>query len=101
MDTDPRQASPTQSMGRLIALYRLRKSLVGVSHQTRPWKIARPQLTDFESCRRDKFVDLAIQVAAAPNPLPDRRKSVLPDDDARVRSTAMLDKEQTAIWFEN
>ena len=49
----------------------------------------------------DEIVALAIEVTAAPNSLPDRRKSVLPRDDARVGSTAMLDKEQTAIWFEN
>src|SRR6266404_8525963 len=99
MDTDPRQDGHAERGS--SPLHRLSKPLVGVSHRTRPRKIARSQLTDLESRRRDQFVDLPIKVAAAPNWLPDRRKSVLPRDDAGVGSTAMLNKKQTAIWFEN
>src|SRR5207245_10415441 len=48
-----------------------------------------------------EIADLAMRGTAGPDSLPDRRKWVRPGDDARVGSTAMLDKEQTAIWFEN
>src|SRR6266478_10067707 len=92
MDTDPRQDGHAERGS--SPLHRLSKPLVGVSHRTRPRKIARSQLTDLESRRRDQFVDLPIKVAAAPNWLPDRRKSVLPRDDAGVGSTAMLNKSR-------
>src|SRR5438128_12627925 len=77
----------------------LRQALICVRHWARSRKIERFQLGDLKSCCFDEFVNLAIEMAAASDSLPDWGNSILPDDDSGVGGAAVLDENQTATGF--
>jgi hypothetical protein len=79
----------------------LRKPLVGIRHWTWPGKVTRFQFADLKSRRHNKFINLAIEVAATSYSPPHRREPALPGDHAGIRSTPVLDKEETTSCFEN
>ena len=96
----PRQKSQTRgSPGAKGTLYCLSESLVRVRHGTRTRQITGFELGDLESRFGDERIDLAIEVTTAREALPKRCKAILPDDYARIRSEAMLYKDEPAGGF--
>ena len=52
---------------------------------------------DLKTSRLNDVIDLAIQVAAASDPLPDGSQPILPSDDRSVWSAAMLKEDELGI----
>jgi len=77
----------------------LRQALIRVGHWARSGKIESFQLEDVKSACSDEFVNLAIEMAAASDSLPDRRYPILPGNYSGIGSTAVLDKYQAAARF--
>src|SRR6202011_724335 len=89
---DPRSEAG-QGTGTL--LHEPRQPLVCVGHRARPSEIACLELDDLKSRVRNELVNLAIEVAAASNTLPDWREPVLPNDYSRIGGSTMFDKNQS------
>src|SRR2546430_7903042 len=67
----------------------LRDALVGVGHRTRSRLVKSFQLNDVKFRLRNEFVNLTVQMAAAPDPLPYWRHPVLPGRSTAIRRAAM------------
>src|SRR5205823_2040227 len=75
----------------------LRPSLIRVGHGAGSGKIGSLQLADPKPGISDECVDLAIQVATAPDLFPDWCEPVLPEGHAGIGSMTMFDKDKPAI----
>jgi hypothetical protein len=59
------------------------------------------QLNELTSRRRNEFVNLTVQLAAAPDPLPYWRHPVLPGRSTAIRRAAMFDEHMATALSEN
>jgi hypothetical protein len=82
-------------------LTRSRETLVRVAHWARPRKIKRFQINNLKTHARNELVNLAIQVTAASETLPERCHPILPDGNARIGGAAMLQKYEAAAPFQD
>src|ERR1700680_804135 len=70
-------------------------------HGSRSLQIPSFESIDAKAGRSDQIVRLAIEMAAARYPLPQRREPVLPAGDAGFGGTAVLGEEKLATGFED
>src|SRR5437879_1937255 len=86
---------------RLRWLYNLREALIRERHRSRAAKIGGCQVSNLKACRRDDLVNFSVEVAAASDTLPCRCEPVLPDDNARIGSTPVLDEDEAPARPQN
>src|SRR5258708_37987174 len=80
---------------------RLCHSLVRVGHRTWSREVAGLQLSYPKPCGRDEIVNLTIEVATAPDTLPEWRGRDLPDRYARIGSAARHKKKEASLRSSN
>src|SRR5437016_13274640 len=78
-----------------------RKSLIHKGHRTRPRKIRGLDFINREAGTGDQVIDLAIEMAAARESLPNGRQVILPGRYSRVRRASVLKKNKGAVWLQN
>jgi hypothetical protein len=85
----------------VVGLGGLRDALVGVGHRTRSRLVKGLQLKDLKSRHRNEFVNLTVQMAAAPDPLPYWCHPVLPGRSTAIRRAALFDEHAATALSEN
>jgi hypothetical protein len=76
-------------------------ALIGVGHRTRSGLVKGFQLNDLKSRRRNEFVNLTVQMAAAADPLPYWCHPVLPGRGTAIGRAAMFDEHEATAPSEN